>query len=317
MNDYPRHLYKSAEGYAAVMDWYESALARLPIPCETTILPTRFGDTHLLLAGDRAAPPLVLIQGYGASAPLWKKQLPDFARHYRVIAPDVPGFPGRSAPQVMNIFGDDYAAWAVDLLDQLGIERAPVAGVCFGGWIGMRVAAYAPERVEKLVLLSPVGIARFKIYVRSGIPLVINFGRDMEAAGLRLLRMAFTPPGSGLTFDRDLARAFVPILKHYRVGVIAGIGSGKPSPRELRNGTRALFRFVRSERKAVLRSIAAPTLLLVGQHEAIYDPHAAVARAEKYIPNVTAEIVARSGHATIYDRPDYVNPRILEFLTGG
>jgi pimeloyl-ACP methyl ester carboxylesterase len=314
---YPENLYKSAEGYAQIMQWYESAIVRLPFPVESHFVETRYGQTHMLTCGDPAAPPLLLVQGYGASAPLWHKQLADFAQHYRVVALDIVGQPGKSAPTLPGLFGDGYAQWMVDVLDALEIEQADVAGVCLGGWIVMKLAAYAPERLKRAVMLSPVGIASFKIYVRSGIPLVLNLGRDMDAAGLRLLRMTFTPPGSGLQFDRELARAFVPVLRHYRVGVVAGIGSGTPSPRELWAGTRALVKFVRGEPASTLRKIAVPTLLLVGEHEAIYNPRAAVRRAQRHIPNVIAEIIEGTGHATIYDRPDVVNPRILHFLKEG
>lgn len=310
-------LYKTADGHAALMAWYSRALDALPVAYQSSSVETRHGRTHVLTLGDADKPPLVMIQGFGASAPLWKNQFPDLAAHYRLYALDVPGHPGRSEPRVLSLLDSSYAEWLVDALDALRLERAHVAGVCLGGWIAMQTAVYAPERIEKLVLLSPVGLAPFKVFVRSGVPLILNFGRDTEAAGERLLRMAFAPPGSNLSFDRDLARALTLVIRHYDIAAIAGLDGQHPTARDLLRALRTLGRFVRPMPDAALRRIAAPTLLLVGQHEAIYDPHAAVARAEKYIPNVTAEIVARSGHATIYDRPDYVNPRILEFLTGG
>lgn len=308
-------LYKTEAGYREIMAWYDDALSRVPIPTESRYVRTRFGDTHMLVAGAPDAPPLVLVQGYGAAAPLWKKQLADFAAHYRVYALDTPGQPGRSAQTPITVFGSSYAEWMVDVLDGLGLESAHVAGVCLGGWITLKLAAYAPERVRKAVLLAPVGLARFKIYWRSGVPLILQPGS--ERAGERLLRMAFTPPGSGLTFDRDVARALLLVIKHYNVGAAAGMQKDKQGAAELINGVRAAKQFVMPEPDHELAKLTAPTLLLVGEHEAIYNPHAAVRRARRAIPNVIAEIVPNTGHAAMYDRPEYVNPRVLRFLAEG
>lgn len=309
-------LYKSPEGHAALLAWYDRALAALPLPHESRYVDTRHGRTHILTLGGADKPPLVMIQGFGASAPLWKKQFPDLAVHYRLYALDVPGHPGRSEPRTLSLLDDSYAEWLIDALDALEIERAHLAGVCLGGWIAMKAAAYAPERVDKLVLLSPVGLAPFKVFVRSGVPLILNFGRDTEAAGERLLRMAFAPPGSNLTFDRDLARALTLVIRHYDISAIAGFDGQRPTGRDLLTALRTLGKFVRAEPDAELRRIAAPTLLLVGEYEAIYNPRAALRRARRAIPNLSAEIVPGTGHATIYDRPDYVNPKILAFLGG-
>ena len=308
-------LYKSPEGLRALTQWYDETLAQLPVPVESRYVTTRHGRTHLLAAGPADAPPLVLIQGYGAASPLWKKQLADFSAAHRVYALDTIGQPGRSDPVTPSLFGDGYAEWLVDVLDALGLERAALAGVCFGGWILMKLAAYAPARVERAVLLTPVGLARFKIYWRSGIPLVLR--RDDEEAGARLLRMAFTPPGSGLSFDRDVARALLLVIRHYNVGAIAGMKDGGNGLRELWDGARALFKFVRAEPDSALRRMRAPTLLLVGQHEASYNPQAAVRKARRAMPQVIAEVVPNTGHAAMYDRPDYVNPRVLRFLHDG
>ncbi|MDZ4763262.1 MAG: alpha/beta hydrolase [Chloroflexota bacterium] len=313
-NSYPSHLYRSAQGYAALMAWYAKALAALPVPYQTRLIDTPLARTHVVELGDPAAPPLVMLQGFGASSPLWKNQFPALAAHFHIYALDVPGHPGRSEARVLSLLDDSYARWLTGALDALGLERAPIVGVCLGGWIAMQTAITAPERVESLTMLSPVGLARFKIFVRSGVPVILNLGRAVEQPGERLLRMAFAPPRSGLTFDRDVARALMLVLKHYDVSAVAGFDGARPGLRDIGVGLRTLGRFTQPESDANLRRIAARTLLLVGEHEAIFSPRAAYERARRAIPNVDAEIVANVGHAAIYDRPDYVNERLLRFL---
>jgi pimeloyl-ACP methyl ester carboxylesterase len=308
------HLYKTPQGYAEYFKWYDATLAALNLPYQSHMIDTLHGRTHVLELGDRSKPPMIMLQGFGASAPLWKKQFADFARDYHLFAFDIPGHPGKSEPRVLSLLDTSYIDWLTQATDAVGVARAPVVGVCLGGWIAMQYAAKKPERVDKLVLLSPVGLAPFKIFVRSGIPLVLNFGRERDDAGRRLLRMAFTPPGSGLQFDRDVAKALMIVIKHYDIAAIAGIDGARPTLQDFSKGFRTLGKFVRAEPDTTLRRISAPTLLLVGEHEAIYNPYAALRRARRTIPNLDAEIVAGTGHATIYDKPEVVNPRVLAFL---
>lgn len=313
---YDSFLYRSQTGYEALQTWYDSAVKRLSVPVESRYVPTRFGDTHTLIAGPESAPPLVLVPGYGAGAPLWKGQLEGLSDRFRLYAPDAVGQPGRSAAARPDLLADGYVDWLRDVLDGLNLARPAVAGVCLGGWIALRLASLHPDRIEKLVMLSPVGVAPFKVYLRSGIPLVLNMRKNPDAAGLRLLRMVFAPPGAGITFNREIFHALSLVVKHYNAGALAGM-SAAPTTREALGGLRALIRFVRAESPTVLRGIRTPSLLMVGAYEAIFDPKVAVRRAARYMPDIRAEVVENTGHAAMYDRPDYVNARMVRFLTAG
>jgi pimeloyl-ACP methyl ester carboxylesterase len=309
-------IYKTDAGRKAILQWYEAALQSLDVPFQECDVPTRFGNTHLLALGDPAAPPLVLVPGYGGSAPLWHKQLADFAAHHRVYALDMVGMPGKSAPTPLSLLNDDYTNWLLDVLNALNLAQPDVAGVCLGGWVVTRLGIDAPHRIRKAVLLTPVGLARFKVYIRSGVPLILNMGDEAKAEryGRRLLLHAFTPPGSNLQFDRQLAKAMMLTIKHFDVGVAAGLLGERPRYQELWTALRVLMRFVRSESLAELKKFNVPAMLFVGEHEAIYNPYTAVRRAKQAMPNLIAEVVPGTGHAAIFDRPDYVNPRIIDFL---
>jgi pimeloyl-ACP methyl ester carboxylesterase len=63
-----------------------------------------------------------------------------------------------------------------------------------------------------------------------------------------------------------------------------------------------------------LRQINVPTLLLLGDHEIIYDYKAALKRAASLMPDIETAVVPDAGHALSLDQPEMVNRRILEFL---
>jgi pimeloyl-ACP methyl ester carboxylesterase len=101
-------------------------------------------------------PPLLLLHGWGATKEL---MMPVALRltGYRIVTPDLPGF-GATAmpPQAWGV--DEYAAWVLDLLDRLGIDRAHIVGHSNGGRIAIALAVAHPERVHRLVLTDSAGI---------------------------------------------------------------------------------------------------------------------------------------------------------------
>jgi pimeloyl-ACP methyl ester carboxylesterase len=65
---------------------------------------------------------------------------------------------------------------------------------------------------------------------------------------------------------------------------------------------------------ADVRAIVAPTLLLIGERETLYDPARTLAVAKARMPKITAELVPAADHIAALAQPDAVNARILAFL---
>lgn len=95
--------------------------------------------------------PLVLVMGLGGPLEWWFLQIPEFSRHYRVIAFDNRGS-GRSdkpdIPYTMEMMANDLAG----LLDALGISSAHIFGISMGGMIAQHFALLYPHRVKTLIL---------------------------------------------------------------------------------------------------------------------------------------------------------------------
>ena len=99
---------------------------------------------HVAHAGPEDAPPLVLLHGFPQHWYCWRKVIPLLSADFRILAMDTRGL-GWSGP------AGDYrkariAEDAVALLDDLGIERAGLAGHDWGGWAGFLAVLRAPER---------------------------------------------------------------------------------------------------------------------------------------------------------------------------
>jgi pimeloyl-ACP methyl ester carboxylesterase len=152
---HPPSAFKTPKGEAAYLAAYDAAMKLWPVPYEEMEIPGRFGMTHVVASGPKDAPPLVLLHGYWATLTMWTLNIADFSKDYRVYAIDVMGQPSRSIPDepIRNAAG--YVAWLTATLDGLHLDRVSLVGMSYGAWLALNYAVAAPERVQRLALLSP------------------------------------------------------------------------------------------------------------------------------------------------------------------
>lgn len=150
-------IYRSSAGKQALESVYADAVDRLTIDVDERRIDTRHGETHLLEAGPKGGPPVLVFQGGNATNPMTLAWYAGLADDYRLIAPDTIGQPGHSAETRVDPQGDGYGEWVVDLLDGLGIEAAPMIGTSYGAGIVLRTAAIAPDRIDRAALVVPAG----------------------------------------------------------------------------------------------------------------------------------------------------------------
>lgn len=278
-------MFKTPEGQARYFAAYDATLALWPTAVEPIDLPTRFGPTHVNACGPEDAAPLVLLPGAAISSTMWYPNAGALSQAYRVYALDIIGEMGKSISTQPMTKPSDFSDWLIDVFDGLRLERAHVAGISLGGYLALKLAHSAPERVAKLVLLSPATL------------------------------LAIGPQ----FYLRVAAAILVPFLSSQtRQTLFLGTASTNAAPAIKQLMTPTDFRYKMSFPKVntddELRQIRASTLLLLGEHEVIYNPRTALRRAMSLIPRLEAEIISGAGHAVNLDQPERVNQRILAFL---
>lgn len=102
--------------------------------------------------------PLILIHTVGQSLYTWRKLYASLTERYRVIALDLPGHGYSSKPETFMYDIDDYAELIRLFMDALHIESAHMMAYSMGAAYALAFARENPERLGKLVLLSPGGI---------------------------------------------------------------------------------------------------------------------------------------------------------------
>jgi pimeloyl-ACP methyl ester carboxylesterase len=286
-------VYKSPEAEARAMAAYDAAMELWPIPYEALDVPTRFGNTHVIVSGPRNAPPFVLLHCSRFNSAIWSPIIADLSRDYRTYAVDVIGDAGRTVAANPPTTYPDLAEWLVEAYRELGIEQAYLMGWSFGGFVAMNFAVHKQERVKKLVLLAP-----FATFVPLGIKFMLR----------GFMPSFFTTRSNARRFERwmsfkedfgyeEHSELFYELLRNARPLLVI-----KAPPRT----------FTDEE----LQGLKVPTLLLVGDHEVLFDPREAVQRA-RLLPNGEAEIIPDCNHALVSDQTEWVSARVLRFLGNG
>ncbi|RKH38724.1 alpha/beta fold hydrolase [Corallococcus sicarius] len=155
--------FRGEEAKAVLSRWYDRFRSHLPAT-EGRMVSTRFGPSHVLVGGDVSAPPLVLLHGALASSAHALRELAPLLERFRVHAVDIVGQSVKSADARPKVSNNEYGEWLVDVLDGLGLERPFVVGVSWGGFVAIRLAAVAPERIRRLALLVPAGVVNGPVW---------------------------------------------------------------------------------------------------------------------------------------------------------
>ena len=268
-------IYTSAVGRRVVERCYERGVERLRIDVDDEWVDTRYGETHLLVAGDEAAPPVVVFHGGNATNPLTLAWFEALADDYRLVAPDTIGQPGLSAPTRVDPTGDAYGEWVVDLLDALGLGSVPLVGPSYGAGIALRTAAYAPDRIAAAALVVPAGLTLGslpRLVVGIGLPTLgyrLTGSRRLLA---RVLDAICTVPAAEL--DEVTVDTIGAALRHVE-----------------------LDRAFPTVEPAELADFDAPTSLVAARHDPFFPADRVVPTARGTIPSlVRATVLTRERH---------------------
>ena len=281
-------LYKSPEGHRIMMARYDAALDNLTVPYESLFVPTRHGTTHLITAGPDDAPKIVFFHGRPANAAMWIGEINTFAQDFRVYAVDTLGELGKSAPTRLPLKGPAYGEWAADALENAGIKRARMVGMSNGGWLILKLATIAPQRIASATLFAPAGFVRVnRMFHLRGLIAYLRY--PPHKAVDRFLRM-LTPPE--LPVSEEAIESFALLFEHYR-------HLPRSSPPILSD--------------ADLRCLDAPTTIIMGKHD-VFNPRAVINRACRVLLNVvSAEILPNAGHMMEGDK-QVMNAKIRDFI---
>jgi pimeloyl-ACP methyl ester carboxylesterase len=249
-------------------------------------------QARVKIAGE--GPPLVFL--HGAFGLTWDAFLEALAQHHTVYAPEHPGTsPGD--PDAIKALDDlwDLVLYYDELFDRLGLEVPAVVGHSFGGMVAAEIAATFARRVNRLVLISPLGLWRDD----TPVPNVLAMAPDAMAKAL-----FYGPTGPIATQTLALpgdpeAQIDAQIQRTWTLGCVGKFIWPLPD--------RGL--------KKRLHRIQAPTLIIWGQQDGLVPPIYAQEFANQITP-AQVHILEQAAHMPHLEQLATVSSMVQGFLKG-
>ncbi len=249
--------------------------------------------------GPKTASAVILLHGFGSSLETWEPWAVASSTQYRVIRFDLPGF-GLTGPDPENNYSDQRAmAILAALMDRLGIQRASLIGNSLGGKLAWNFAVDYPNRVDRLVLVSPDGFASPGF----------EYGKKADLPWLMKL-LPYTLPRPMLRMNlviayADKSKLTPAVLTRYQDMMLA------PGDREAM--LERMSQVMLQNPEPLLRRIQAPTLILWGEQDGMI-PFSNSADYLRDIPHATLVALPGLGHVPFEEAPADSLPPVEAFL---
>ena len=249
---------------------------------------------------------LILLHGSGPGVSGWSNfrgNFPVFAERFRTVVMDMPGF-GRSERPTFDRAYPKIAADAVArLMDSLGMEKAHLLGNSMGGYVALEFALAYPDRVDRLVLMGPGGLA------------VNILGPEQSEGARRLGEFMMAPSKKAMEawvdtmvankavvddalIEERLANAQAPGALESAMAIFASLGQ-HPDPVPM---------------WARIKGVKAPTLVTWGRDDRMLPVEGAL-MGFRQLPNAELHIFSRCGHWAQVERKEEFERIVTEFLT--
>jgi pimeloyl-ACP methyl ester carboxylesterase len=247
---------------------------------------------HFAQQGPPDGHAVVLLHGWPDSWFSFSRVFPLLPGRCRALAADQRGFGDSDRPETG--YGiPDLAADVVAFLDALEIDRATLVGHSYGSFVARQAAIAHPARVARLVLIG------------TGFPASNPLTRELQAA----MRELPDPVPADFARDFQASTAYRPVPPEFFERIITE--SLKLPSRLWREMIDRLLEYDDAEQ---LRKIAAPTLLLWGDHDALFS-RAEQDRFLAAVPHAGLTVYEGTGHCPNWEEPERVAADIGAFVS--
>ncbi|MBP1991079.1 alpha/beta fold hydrolase [Paenibacillus eucommiae] len=284
--------FKKEEGKQLIYQSYERLVAAWGESVEELDIETRYGRTHVIVAGRRECPPLLLFHGVGDnSALMWIYNIQELARHFWVIAVDTMGGPGKSEPNEQYMKNFEQSLWMDDILESLDINsKIHLAGVSNGSYLACHYTIKRPDRVNKIVSMAG-GITLNMLRMLMIFMPEALFPSEKNTA--RLLKKLTAPGSDVFQKNRELMLHWNYLLKYF-------------NNRSMMHHT---YRKFTHEEIGILKEKA---LFLIGQYDQLSHYPKSIQNLEKH--QIYYKIIENAGHGINHEQPEVINEEIVRFL---
>lgn len=233
---------------------------------------------------------VLLLHGWGARGSTYRCIIDMLKPHFRVIAPDMPGFGGSDEPS-FPYTAENYADFVRAFCDALEVKKAILIGHSHGGRTIIKLVTGANKCIEvpKIILIDSAGLLRKK-----------SFSQKMKIAKFKIAKRIF---------GNKLGEKLFPglIEKMRKKNGSADYAAASPVMRK------SMVSVINEDLSQALPKITSPTLLIWGENDTD-TPMYQAKTMEKSIPDCGLVVVKNAGHFSFLTDPGLVMRVMYSFL---
>lgn len=290
--------YKTVNSREWLEDWLKKVLQTNHLEYERFELETSLGKTSVLAKNrDRTElDAIIFLPGGRTCGIFWdiNNNLAPLYKDYRIYLLDVNGQPGLSDGNAPLLDSDGYGQWLKEIVDNLNLEKANFVGASFGGSLIMKLAEVDNSLIKRAVMCNPAGF--------------VNINLNMGNLFNLLLPMIFPSKKSVINFlnriifhkDFHLDSQKREHLAEFILYTNQNFKMKTENPRPFSDET--------------LRTLNAPSYLILDRDDIFIDQQKTQQRAEKLLPDLIETIwLKKHGHGIeLADEIGNVIKKILE-----
>jgi len=161
-------LFKSEQGKNEILQLYDKKLESLELDYEYKTINTSFGNTNIIVTGNKENPPIIIVHGSNGCAPVALETYMDLIDSFSVYAVDLLAQPNKSAETRLSMKDDSYGQWMNEIIEELDLNEVTLAGFSFGGLVILKTLINNENRIKEVFLSAPA-------YVVNGNPIKALF----------------------------------------------------------------------------------------------------------------------------------------------
>jgi 3-oxoadipate enol-lactonase len=239
-------------------------------------------------------PAFVFIHAFPLNASMWRHQVAFLQeKGFAVFAPDLPGFKGvpLCKPDL-----NEYAKYVLEKAKKSGVERSIVVGLSMGGYIAFRLLENEPDFVAGLVLADTRAIPDGEEAKHNRTTLA----EQVIAKGIGFLKEKTLPNLLGKTTFHERQSVVQDVAKMIEEASVQGVANALLAMRD------------RPDSSPLLSKIAVPTLVVVGDEDALISTKEASAMASS-VNGAKLVVIKEAGHLTALEQADAFSKALFDF----
>ena len=243
-------------------------------------------------------PPVLLLHAFPLDSQMWEPQIEALSDRFRFIALDLKGFGGSDAPEDESAYSME--SWAEDVnafLEELGLDDVVVVGLSMGGYLAFAFLRKFRDKVRALVLADtraeadpPEGVEK-----RTNQQQLVREKGSGELADALVKALLAEPT---LQKKPDVVERVRQLMDNPAAGFIGALEAMKRRP----------------DATDELSKIDVPTLVIVGENDAITPPDAA-RKIHEHVGGSRLVVIPEAGHLSNLEAPEAFNGALGEFLS--